>query len=607
MLRSNGPAPRPRVRAHPDDVLRQLARRGRGPTGPTIYVHRRKPFDAVRAAFLVAVGLLLVLGGIASLPFLLPHNEIVVTGLEPVTYVSPATLSERIMTFAVKPEKALNGLKVRIDGQAGFVRQEKGVLRWIPQIGELTEGKHTITLESGGRFLWRGATRRKLTVVVDSIAPTLQVAQSTVRVPVDQPFDISGTVEEDTKVLVNGSEATLERGAFRHRFRLPPIGLIRVEAIDRAGNSTVTDVRSNVELPVLRSVHMSAISWLTPELKDPVMRLAEAGKINAIQLDLKDELGAVGYRSKVPRVADLGANDGCAVQQCYDLASAVAEIHGRGLRFVGRIVVFRDPLLTRAAQNAGRLGDVVQDGTGAPYQSAYGGFANPASESVQNYIFDLVREAAAAGVDDILFDYIRRPEGSLDGMRFPGLETSSAEEIDRAIIDFLSKTGDQLAGTKTRLGVSVFGIAATRPDEIAQNIRAMSRHVDYIAPMVYPSHWRSGYYNVSDPPNQPFEIVSKSVRDFQSQVKGTDAIVVPWLQDFTLGGRKYGAKEVNEQIMASRSMEAQGFLLWDPKVTYNGDGIPADAPSVIVGAVKAPSGSGSVVTAPTVPPLAPAR
>ena len=37
----------------------------------------------------------------------------------------------------------------------------------------------------------------------------------------------------------------------------------------------------------------------------------------------------------------------------------------------------------------------------------------------------------------------------------------------------------------------------------------MARNVDYIAPMVYPSLWVSGEYQVQDPPRMPYEIVTR--------------------------------------------------------------------------------------------------
>ena len=81
----------------------------------------------------------------------------------------------------------------------------------------------------------------------------------------------------------------------------------------------------------------------------------------------------------------------------------------------------------------------------------------------------------------------------------------------------------------------MFGVAATRPDEVAQNIPKMAEHLDYVSAMVYPSHWAPGEYGVADPNGEPYEIVQRSLEDFKKDVRGTGARVVPWLQDFSLG------------------------------------------------------------------------
>ena len=78
----------------------------------------------------------------------------------------------------------------------------------------------------------------------------------------------------------------------------------------------------------------------------------------------------------------------------------------------------------------------------------------------------------------------------------------------------------------------------------------MARQVDYIAPMVYPSHWGRGEYDVPDPNAQPYEIVRRSLAAFRRDVHGTGARIVPWLQDFSLG-IAYGPAEVRAQIEAS--------------------------------------------------------
>jgi hypothetical protein len=154
-------------------------------------------------------------------------------------------------------------------------------------------------------------------------------------------------------------------------------------------------------------------------------------------------------------------------------------------------------------------------------------------------------------------------------MAFPGL-TGTAEE---SIAAFLAETRRALRPfPDVFLGASVFGVAATRPLEVAQDIPAMARNVDYIAPMVYPSHWSRGEYGVAFPNGQPHDIVLASLRDFQAQVRDTGARVVPWLQDFSLGVT-YGPDEVRAQIAAARETGIDEWLLWDPNVTYTAEAV----------------------------------
>ena len=166
---------------------------------------------------------------------------------------------------------------------------------------------------------------------------------------------------------------------------------------------------------------------------------------------------------------------------------------------------------------------------------------------------------------------MRRPEGSLDKMRIPGF-TSGSEKPSSVINKFLAKAQSNLHEFDVYQGVSVFGIAATRGEQIAQDISGMAKVVDYIAPMIYPSHWAKGEHGVSHPEAQPYEITSASLAEFQRVLSGTNTAIVPWLQDFTLRV-EYGSKEVKAQIDAAADIGIFDWLLWDPTVTYTTAGI----------------------------------
>ena len=95
----------------------------------------------------------------------------------------------------------------------------------------------------------------------------------------------------------------------------------------------------------------------------------------------------------------------------------------------------------------------------------------------------------------------------------------------------------------------------------------MAEHVDYVAPMTYPSHWGPDEYGVDNPNAQPYDITFRALEDFMTQTAGTQAHVVAWLQDFSLG-IDYGPAEVRAQIQAAKDAGVENILLWDAATTY---------------------------------------
>ena len=77
----------------------------------------------------------------------------------------------------------------------------------------------------------------------------------------------------------------------------------------------------------------------------------------------------------------------------------------------------------------------MQTPDGQPY-AGYGGFTNFANPAVRRYQIAIAVAAARRGVDDILYDYVRRPDGDISTMAFPGLR----ETPSQAIIEFLRES-----------------------------------------------------------------------------------------------------------------------------------------------------------------------
>ncbi|MEX2293954.1 MAG: putative glycoside hydrolase [Acidimicrobiales bacterium] len=423
--------------------------------------------------------------------------------------------------------------------------------------GALEEGPHTIALSVGRLFLpdaefrWRYA--------VDSVAPTLTLPDNLDPTPIDEPLTLHGEVEPDATLRMNGEDLDVDNGRFSVTFERPPTGTLRFEATDAAGNWTVEETVLRVRYPdTSRAVHVSASGWANAELQAGVLTLIDEGRIDTVELDLKDESGVIGYPSEVPMAKRIGA-----IRAQFDLAEAVRTLERRGVRIIGRLVAFRDPIYAAAAWSAGRKDEVLQT-PGGEMLSAYGGFANYVHPAVQKYNLDIALEAVTLGVHDILWDYIRRPEGAPDTMVVPGLKGASAD----VVAGFLGRTHKVLRDLGAYQGASVFGIAARSGDSIAQDVPAMARVVDYLAPMIYPSHWGPGQYGVARPIREPHEITVRALSDFQRVAAGSGVQFLPWIQDFTLYNVPYGVAEVRAQIDAAESLGIHGFLLWNPNVRY---------------------------------------
>jgi hypothetical protein len=426
----------------------------------------------------------------------------------------------------------------------------------------LAEGEHVIELSVGRVFL--GDSTFRWRYVVDSIAPTLELPRSLDPVPIDEPVTVRGTVEEGAEIRYAGEALDADDGEFEVQFGIPPTGALRFEAVDEAGNSTKAQVVVPVQYPERsRAVHVSGAAWADDEKRGGVLDLIDRGLIDTVELDLKDESGVVSYDSQVPTARQIGA-----VRADYDLGEAVRTLEGKGVRVVGRLVAFRDPVYATAAWAEGRRDEVLQTPSGGML-GTYGGFANYSHPAVRQYNLDLALEAVSLGVHDILWDYIRRPEGDPESMVVPGLVGPSS----KSVADFLAETHVALRKEGAYQGASVFGIAAAAGDSIAQDVPTMAAVVDYLAPMIYPSHWGPGMYRVDNPIKQPYDITAKALADFKRVAEGTGVRFLPWIQDFDLYGVPYGPAEVKAQIDAAAKLGIEGFFLWNPNVRYTSEAL----------------------------------
>jgi hypothetical protein len=310
-------------------------------------------------------------------------------------------------------------------------------------------------------------------------------------------------------------------------------------------------------LPIeVRGVHVTEGLASLPGKLDDYFDLQRDG-LTALELDVKDENGEVGF---VPRGVPLAGAVG-ATHDYFAPRDVAREAQQRGIYLIGRVVTFEDPVLSR-----GRPDLAIRRADGSVWSDAAGlGWTNPFDRRVWKYNVDIAVAAARAGFDEIMFDYVRFPsDGSVGDIVYRNRGSSRKRE---AVPAFLRYAKQRLAPYGVRVSAAVFGLSAARDLGIGQIPRRMAPYLDTVYAMTYPSLFGPGELGLADPGSTPGATVSRALRRFQLALRGSNALLVPWVQDWTFSV-PYGIDQVRAQIDAARISGAKGYMLWNAEGLY---------------------------------------
>ena len=329
----------------------------------------------------------------------------------------------------------------------------------------------------------------------------------------------------------------------------------------------VLEVQAPVSEPPqeVRGIYMSAYVAGDKIRREKLFKLIDDTELNAVVIDIKDSTGKVFFDAQSELIRSYDTVD----VRIADIDPLLEDLHKRGMWVIARQVVFQDPELADArpdlAVHSKRTGKSWRDNGGRRWMDT-------ASKDVWNYNMILAREAASRGFDEIQFDYIRFPsDGNISDMSFPVWDGKTPKyDVLRSFFEYIDKNLSPL-GVKT--SVDLFGMTFNRVDKptddlgIGQRVVDAVPYIDYISPMVYPSHYPPTFEGYANPAAHPYAIVDIALKDAASAFINSRAKVRPWLQDFDMGA-DYNAAMIQAQIKASRDNGASGWLLWNPSNIY---------------------------------------
>jgi len=329
----------------------------------------------------------------------------------------------------------------------------------------------------------------------------------------------------------------------------------------------------------VRGLYISAWSAGMADGMARFIELCETTEINALVIDVKDDLGKITFLTDTE-----GISTSC-VNIIPDIGGIVENLKSRGVYTIARVVCFKDPVWSAEHPEL-----AIQNSSGLPWKDGGGiSWLDPYNTGAWDYIAEVALEAAMVGFDEVQLDYVRFPlDGRLGDISYG--EAGEDKSKTEVISEFVTYIRELLANEGVRLSADVFGIVAISSidaEDTGQDPGLLLSSADSLCPMIYPSHFANKKQNgkgqringvlFEAPDLQPYEVVYNILLELRRHLGdgSGQAVIRPYLQDFTasyLGAgyyQRYNAQQVRKQIQAVYDAGFDEWILWNHSSVYS--------------------------------------
>jgi hypothetical protein len=364
----------------------------------------------------------------------------------------------------------------------------------------------------------------------------------------------------------------------------------------------------HVPLPTpVKAIYMTSCVAGTPSFRNQLVSLIEETEINSVIIDIKDYSGTISFPPVSSHWQPAWQNARCGTS---DMKEFVASLHEKDIFVIGRITVFQDPFYTGIRPDLA----VKKASDGSTWHDHKGlSFIDVAAKDYWDHILELGVMSYSIGFDELNFDYVRYPsDGPMQDIAFTHTAASKYGRDYQANLEaFFKYLSEQLAdetlysavrhentgraSTTPWTSVDLFGMTTTNTDDlsIGQVQERAAPYFDFVAPMVYPSHYPKTFLGLGNPNDHPYRVVNYAMQTGVNRMTSSTTIVEgflherigtstpaiykkpvytadkfrTWIQDFDYGG-DYDAADVRAQIQASEDAGVKSYMIWAPSNIY---------------------------------------
>jgi hypothetical protein len=215
-----------------------------------------------------------------------------------------------------------------------------------------------------------------------------------------------------------------------------------------------------------RGLYLSYATLGSPESRARAMRLLDGERLNTLAVDIKDRQGRMTFYNGAPWAGQVGA---FGAVKFDDVQAFLKEMHQKHIYVLGRLAIFRDPLLAKhnpewAVRASGRPNSFWLD----PYR-----------KEVWTYNLAIAKEAAALGFDEVEFDCVWFPAGG----EVPGAQYSCRDSVGnrvRAIETFVSQASQTLAPHNVCCSLAPGTVLRWEGRRSGQGLGRLTQSVEYL-------------------------------------------------------------------------------------------------------------------------------
>jgi hypothetical protein len=305
----------------------------------------------------------------------------------------------------------------------------------------------------------------------------------------------------------------------------------------------------------IRGIYLNGYLFNNPSKRESIEKILTKTDVNTLVIDVKTDNGHILFDTEIDEVIYLNNE---RVKFTNNDLQELREI--KDIYLVGRLVVFQDPLFVKVFPDEA----VFDSRLNKPYSQNGQFFLDPSSKKVQDYIINIAIESCRLGFDEIQYDYIRYPDSNSKFMQFD--TKNDFENRVNNINSFLSRSRQLLHNEGCLLSADTFGYILTNKQDggIGQNLETIVENVDFISPMVYPSHYTNGSFGYQNPNEHPYEVITAALTDALDRGVDKDKIR-PFLQGFW-----HSNEDIRNNIKAASDLEMD-WLIWNILSVYELD------------------------------------